>query len=174
LDSTFTEDRAMRRSIVITAMCLAAALPISSSAQRVDDLPRGAGVRLTTADGGRARGYIDSVTADAILLHVFEGAQAEASVRYRRDYVSSMEVMERHTAKGALRGGLIGLLVGGSGGFLIGSLTYSKEDCDILACSASESGALLGFLGAVVATPIGLLVGAAHGSPEWHDVSLRR
>jgi len=174
MGATFNEDSGMRRLIVISAICLAAAAPMSSSAQRAEDLQRGASVRLRLADGGRARGYIDSVTAETIMLHVFERAEAGASVRYRRDFVASMEVMEKHTAKGALRGGLIGLLVGGGGGFLIGALTYSEKDCNILVCSASSSGALLGFVAAAVATPIGLLVGAAQGAPEWRDVYLRQ
>ena len=163
----------MLRLIVVAAICLGAA-PTLSSAQRAEDLPRGASVRLRTADGGRARGYIDTVTSEAIVLNVFNHADAGGSARYRRDFVTSMEVEKKHTAKGALRGGLLGLLVGGGGGFLIGAATYSSDDCNIMACSASASGALLGFLGAVVGTPVGLLVGAAHGAPEWRDVSLRQ
>ena len=164
----------MRPLTFISTMILLLSAPASSFAQRVDDLPRGASVRLITADGEEGKGYIDSVTSEAIMLNVFQRAEHASSVRYRRDLVKSMAVMKRHTAKGALRGGLMGLLIGGGGGFLLGALTYSKGDCDIIVCSASSAGALLGFVGAVVATPVGLIIGAVHGAPEWRDVSLRQ
>jgi hypothetical protein len=164
----------MRPLIFMSTLIFAFVTPTLSSAQRVDDLPRGASVRLTTTDSGEGRGYIDSVTSEAIMLRVFRRADPGSSVRYRRDLVKSMEVMKKHTAKGALRGGLLGLLVGGGGGFLIGALTYSKGDCDILVCSASGSGAILGFVGAVIGTPVGAVIGAAHGAPEWRGVSLRQ
>jgi hypothetical protein len=67
---------------------------------------------------------------------------------------------------------VLGLLIGGGGGFLIGALAYSDNDCNIVVCSAASSGALLGFIGAVVGTPLGLLAGAAHGAPEWQPVYL--
>ena len=164
----------MRQLFFLGTIILAFGSPALSSAQRVDDLPRGARVRLTTAGGGEGRGYIDSVSSEVIMLHVFERDKEGSSVRFQRDLVKSMEVMRKHTGKGALRGGLLGLLVGGGGGFLIGALMYSEADCDIVACSASASGAILGFLGAVVGTPLGLVIGAAHGAPEWRDVSLRQ
>jgi hypothetical protein len=143
-------------------------------AQRVEELPRGARVQLVTVDGAAGRGYVDSVTRDAILLHVFEQPGEGSSVPYRRDLVRSMEVMQKHTAKGALRGGVLGLLIGAGGGFLLGALTYSDSDCDILACSPTEAGTFAAALGGMIGTPLGLLIGAARGSPEWRPVDLRR
>jgi hypothetical protein len=162
----------MMRHLILLTVVFSATLPSASTAQRVDDLPTGAKVRLVLAGGGEARGFVNAVTPEVISLHIFERANTGSAVEFRRERIKAMEVMRKHTGKGAIRGGVLGLLIGGGGGFLIGALAYSDNDCNIVVCSAASSGALLGFIGAVVGTPLGLLAGAAHGAPEWQPVYL--
>ena len=161
----------MRHLILLTTL-FSAILPSVSAGQRADELPTGAKVRLVLTGGGEARGFVNAITPEVISLHIFERANTGSAVEFRRERIKAMEVMKKHTGKGAIRGGVLGLLIGGGGGFLIGALTYSDHDCNVIVCSAASSGALLGFIGAVVGTPIGLLAGAAHGAPEWRPVSL--
>jgi hypothetical protein len=144
--------------------------PGAAFAQRLDELPRGARIRVGTADGSKAVGRIRKVTADAIDLDVSKRKSDGFVVHLNRDLVTSVEVNKKSTAAGVMEGGLLGLLVGGGGGFIIGALSYSESDCDILACSASQSGAILAFLGGVVGLPVGMIWGGSRASNAWKTV----
>ncbi len=161
----------MRNALLVAIMF--ACLSSSLSAQRIEDLSNGAQVRLVTTTGVDARGSIDAVTPEVIALKMLQYGQPDRTVQYRRDVVRTVEVFKKHSGKGALRGGALGLLIGGVGGLALGALTYSDSDCNILVCSRSGNAAFAGYLGAILGTPIGLIAGALRGMPEWQAVEVR-
>jgi hypothetical protein len=143
----------------------------SASAQRVDDLSRGEKVRLLMRGGTTTRGYIDTVTTDAISLHIFTQNPDGDRLLGRRDLVTQMQVFRKKPGKGVARGALYGLAIGAGTMFLVGALTYSDSDCDILACSPASAGGFASIWGAVIGVPVGMMWGASR--QEWRDVALR-
>ena len=144
----------------------------SASAQRVEDLPRGAKVRVLVHGGVTSVGSIDTVTTEMISLHVFDRNAEGDRLQINRDRVTQMQVFQKTRGKGVGRGALLGALVGGGAFFLIGALTYSDSDCDILACSPASAGGFASIWGVVIGIPAGMMWGASRH--EWRDVALRR
>lgn len=143
----------------------------SLGAQRVEDLPRGAKVRVLMHGGASSIGSVDTVTTEAISLHVFTQNPAGDRLQLRRDQVTQMQVLRKKPGKGVGRGALLGLLVGGGSFFVLGALTYSDSDCDILACSPASAGAFASVWGALIGIPAGMMWGASRQG--WEDVALR-
>ena len=142
-----------------------------ASAQRADELPRGARVRVTVSNGTRTLGTLEQVTAKTISLSPSAGKVTAQGGEIQRDLVTSIEVSRRAPGKGILYGGLLGLLIGGGTGFILGAATYSEEDCFIF-CSAADAGAFAGALGAMISIPIGMVVGGKTRR-EWHQVDIQ-
>ena len=143
-----------------------------ASAQRADQLPRGAKVRVTVSQGTRTLGTLDKVTEDIIAVRPLQKGSSAANAQIQRDQITSMEVSRSDPGKGVLYGGLLGLLIGGGTGFILGAATYSHEDCFIF-CSAAETGAFAGALGALVSIPIGMIIGGTT-KREWRQVDITR
>lgn len=144
----------------------------SAAAQRVEDLPRGAKVRMVMNGGGKAAGYVDTVTIETISLHSFIKNPEGDRLELRRDRVTQMQVWKKTPGKGVARGALLGLLIGAGSFFVIGALTYSDSDCDILACSPESAGAFASIWGAVIGVPVGMMWGASRQA--WQDVAVHR
>jgi len=162
----------MRIYFTIIAVVFAALISSeSATAQRVEDLSRGEKVRLLVRGGTTTRGYIDTVTTDAISLHVFTTNPDGDRMEIKRDLVTQMQVFRKKPGKGVAKGALYGLVIGAGTMFLVGAMTYSDSDCDILACSPSSAGAFASVWGAVIGVPVGMMWGASR--QEWRDVALR-
>lgn len=147
-------------------------VPLSLPAQRLADLPSGTTLRIKTVEGGQVTGRLENVSENQLILHV-KGKGTDAWTNtYRRESITHVERRRGGAGAGALKGALLGLLIGGGGGFILGAATYSG--CDIIVCSAAEAGAFVGLLGAVVGVPIGTIAGAAKGSYRWEPVSVKQ
>jgi hypothetical protein len=144
----------------------------SAEAQRVEELTRGAKVRVLMHGGATTLGYIDTVTTDAIALHVFTKNPDGDRLQLRRDLVTQMQTLKRTPGKGVARGALFGLLIGAGTGFLIGAATYSDSDCNVVSCSASSAGGFAAIWGAVIGIPAGMIWGSSR--QEWQDVAVSR
>lgn len=165
-------ESAMRRVLLLSVPVLLALGSSRSLAQRADDLPRGARVRITTTDGGKATGLLDSLNPGEISLRSSASGDPVVSVRYQRDRLTSLEVLKKNRVKGALAGSLFGLIAGGGIGSLLGALAYSQGDCGFLVCSRGDAAVFGGVSGIIIGTPTGLLVGAVRGWREWRRVDL--
>ena len=162
----------MTRSISFLLVLLAVAKPVTAAAQRVEDLSRGEKVRVVLRGGATRLAYMDTVTADTIRLHVFDKNPDGASLAFNREMVTAMQVYEKKAGKGVARGAFFGLIIGAGTGFLVGALTYSDSNCDVLACSPSSAGAFASVWGGVIGIPAGMMWGASRH--EWRDVAMRR
>ena len=163
----------MRSSFGIIAVVIGTMIGSeAASAQRVEDLPRGAKVRFLMHGGATSLGYMDTVTNEVISLHVFTKNPEGDRLQLQRDLVTQMQHLKKTGGKGVARGALFGLLIGAGSGFLIGALTYSDSDCNVVSCSRSSSGAFASIWGAVIGIPAGMMWGASR--QEWQDVAVPR
>ena len=92
----------------------------------------------------------------------------------KRDYVRSLTLPGYWSFTNQVRKMLwqhrrpfFGLIIGAGTGFLVGALTYSDSNCDVLACSPSSAGAFASVWGAVIGIPAGMMWGATRH--EWRD-----
>ncbi len=156
----------MRRFIMLSISAALIAAPAAALAQRADGIRQGAKVRVSTGNV-RKVGFLDSMTSDSLSLRVVGQNQASSTLNVGRAEVTRLEVRGTNRFLGALRGAGIGFAAGTVSGFTIGILTHRERENCFLFCEATDSGFLLGVLGAVIGTPVGLIGGAVGAAGTW-------
>ena len=159
----------MRRTSMMFLAAVFIVAPMPCAAQRAELVAQGSKIRVSTARSGQWVGHLDSLNGTTLAMSRSEKNVRAPSFTISRDQVVRLEVRRRSHLHGAFIGGGIGFLAGVVSGALLGVLTYEEDDCFIF-CSASESAALGGLVGAFVVTPIGIVGGAMRGADTWKGV----
>jgi hypothetical protein len=164
-----------RPAVVVTAAlacAVASATPGAAAAQRADELPAGARVRVSTPQYDPIVGTVVDARGDSLVLRVreqnFPPRKAFAYAIVQRIEVS------RSRRQNRMQGALIGLAGGALGGALFGAVSYTKPSCrpDSFICPDFGRG-FAATAGALVLGGVGLVVGALVGRPTdvWQPVS---
>jgi hypothetical protein len=158
----------------IAAAMFMVAQPLDLEGQEQAILRRG--VKIRVVDSGRAQvGFVDTLTTDSLVFHERArdgGLGARRS--YGRNNLRTVDVAEKRGSGSALMGAAAGLLGGAAIGYVIGAATYDSGDCDILVCSAAESGKFAAVLGGVIGVPVGLFASAVWARTRWVPIMLSR
>ena len=157
----------MQRIIMLFIVAGTIGAPATVLGQRADVIERGAKIRVSMTGKPSQVGYLDSLSTETIGLRLTEPNSGSAYLA--RTQVVGFEVRRKSRVRGALKGGLIGLAAGTVSGFLLGALTYEDSDC-FFVCSPAQAGMVVGIVGAVIVTPIGIVGGAVTGAGTWKRV----
>ncbi len=160
----------MRRIITMFITVGTFALPAPAAAQRIEGVRQGAKIRVTTAANAQQVGFLDSLTDQTLSMRVVGRDQRSSQFSVGRPEVTRLEVRGTNRVKGALKGAAMGLGAGFLSGFALGVLMHENEDNCWMFCSAVETGFLLGAVGGVIATPVGLIGGASQGAGTWKRI----
>ncbi len=159
----------MRRTVIFLVAALVGS-PGVSVAQRAEAIQKGAMVRVYTTAKLRQVGHLDSMTSETLALSVVGRGPDAPPVIIARQEVTGLDVRVRSRLRGALRGAALGFASGTISGFVLGAATHRDEENCWLICSRVEAGMLVGLVGAVIVTPIGIIGGASMGSETWKRV----
>ena len=162
----------MARTIIIL-LALLSVLPQRVEAQLNETLRRGVKVRIMNGAEHRV-GYVDTLTADALVIHErLPDGSPGAVASYRRDLLRTVYVVRPRRSGPSLRGTLTGVVIGAGIGYVFGVSTYDAEDCDILLCGADAHGAVGAVFGGLIGLPVGLVISSLRGArEEWDPVKL--
>jgi hypothetical protein len=131
----------------------------SASWDAVRELAPGSQIRVTTLDGHKLQGSLQSVTDDAIVL-----ATSKSFQTFGRPAIAKISV-KRQGHRG--RNALIGLGVGAGAGLVAGEI--HDHGCPASGCAFIGKNA-----GKEVLTPLGALIGVTIGAlvptGGWHDI----
>lgn len=166
------------RRLILTLLAAAAILAETVDAQGLTDLQQGARIRVHPLDGKKQVGVFMAAGPDSLR---FSSGRSGGTVSTRAlAEVGRVDVSEgRSAARGALRNGAIGFLLGGVAGALLGAATYTEEDDDgdffgcIIICSRGQAAAAGGFTAGAAGLIIGGIVGIRNGSERWRTVFQR-
>lgn len=160
----------MRRVITMLVTAGTIALPAQAAAQRVESVSPGAKIRVTTGANAPQVGFLDSLTDQTLSMRVVGRDQRSSQFSVGRPEVTRLEVRGTNRVKGALKGAAMGLGAGFLSGFALGVILHEDEGSCFMFCSAVETGFLLGAVGGVIATPVGLIGGASRGAGTWKRI----
>lgn len=147
----------MRRTFISILALSVLLLPRATSAQSSGALQQGVRVRIVPQRGEEKVGRVVAITPDTIQI-ASEGSPGFVST-FATNGIRRLDKSEGvSAAQGALRGGFIGLLVGGAGGFAIMHTSHRNDSL------AGVAGALWGGLGGVT---VGASLGAVNGMESW-------
>ena len=132
-------------------------LPVFTQAQSSSALQQGVRVRVVSKQGKESFGRVVSISRDSIQI-ASEKSPGYVSAFATNDIEQLDKSMGVSAAQGAVRGGFIGLLVGGIGGFAIMHLTHRNDSL------AGVAGAFWGGFGGATA---GAFWGASTGMESW-------
>ena len=162
----------MRRILVLAVLCASAA-PLTGQADTLVAVGRRVRVRTMGESGAlnrRIEGIVVRMPADSLILQL-PGSQPLHAVATDQDTEYSMHTGRRSSlAKGAVIGGLTGIVVGGAGFALAGAdCPVEQALCYHRRQTALAGGALIGALGAAV----GLAIGAFTSHDVWTHAERR-
>ncbi|MGK2961460.1 MAG: hypothetical protein ACSLFK_04845 [Gemmatimonadaceae bacterium] len=160
----------MRHTMMMFITAGTIALPASAAAQRIESLSQGEKIRVSTGVNARTVGFLDSLTDQTLSMRVVGRDHRSSQFSVGRPEVTRLEVRRTNRIKGALKGAAIGLGAGFLSGFALGVVLHENEDSCFMFCSAVETGFLLGAVGGVIATPVGLIGGASQGAGTWKRI----
>ncbi len=151
--------------IAVCATTLALLLhPAVATAQRGADLYQGARVRVVANSGHSVTGIVTRY--DSASLTVVDPSSHEGSITTAFADASRIEVSAGVShPEGAAAGGVIGLVVGGVGGWAAGRLSNSRDQM------SETIGSFVGALGGIA---LGITVGGFTGVEHWNAMTGRR
>lgn len=146
--------------------------PLAINAQQTADLRIGVRVQVTDQSRHKATGTLQSLSNDSLTYIVGDSAIFKVSL----SKVQLIQVSRgRNHARGALKGGLIGIGLGILTGGTIGGVTYKKPQSCEWFCLRNRRAATAfgGALGGIAGVTLGLVMGTVIGVEEWDPVFWR-
>jgi hypothetical protein len=158
---------------IILLVAVISGTPQLTRAQDFNALRQGARIDVTPFTSKHQVGTLILVTGDS-LFYTPEGREQSKSIALSKLRLIKVSQGRSHSS-GALRGFIIGTLVGAAGGATIAAATWKEDSMDFFcggsrgACAAFGAG-----MGGVFGLATGTLFGALAGTERWQSVQLPR